>query len=99
MHVVGLDEIAAFSIAYTLTRPIGASFADRADKPLQLGGLDLGSRFIGLALILPTVLLLGFLMVSRVDDPNCTQIHCRFRYADSGGAARTHARVHRAILL
>ena len=42
---MGLNEIAAFWLAYTLTRPIGASFADRADKPLQFGGLDLGSGF------------------------------------------------------
>jgi uncharacterized membrane-anchored protein len=35
----GLNELAAFWIAYILTRPMGASFADWFDKPLQASGL------------------------------------------------------------
>ena len=99
IHVMGLNEIAAFWLAYALARPIGASFADWADKPLPFGGLGLGTGLVSLALVIPIALLLTFLIVSRVDDPNHLQIHCRPRYADSGGAARTHARAHPAIIL
>lgn len=71
--IFDLNEIAAFWIAYILTRPVGASFADWADKPLPFGGLGLGTGLVSLALVIPIALLLTFLIVSRVDDPNRAQ--------------------------
>ncbi len=71
--IFDLNEIAAFWIAYILTRPIGASFADWAGKPLQFGGLGLGSGVVSLTLIIPILLLLAFLVISRIDDPNHIQ--------------------------
>lgn len=70
--IFDVNEIAAFWIAYILTRPLGASFADWADKPLQFGGLGLGTGPVSIALTLPIFLLLAFLIVSKIDDPNRT---------------------------
>lgn len=46
----GLNEILAFWIAYILTRPMGASFADWFDKPLQAGGLGYGAPIVAIML-------------------------------------------------
>ena len=68
-----LNEIAAFWIAYILTRPLGASFADWTDKPIRFGGLGLGTGPVSISLTLVILMLLIFLMISRVDDPNRAQ--------------------------
>ena len=47
---LGLSEIAAFWIAYILTRPLGASFADWFGKPVRVGGLGWGDGPVALAL-------------------------------------------------
>ena len=39
---LGLNEVAAFWIAYVLTRPLGASFADYISKPPSLSGIGFG---------------------------------------------------------
>ena len=68
-----LNEIAAFWIAYILTRPLGASFADWTDKPIRFGGLGLGTGPVSISLTLVILMLLIFLITSRVDDPNRAQ--------------------------
>lgn len=65
-----LNEIAAFWIAYILTRPLGASFADWTDKPIQFGGLGLGTGPVSISLTLVILMLLTYLIIYRVDDPN-----------------------------
>jgi len=47
----GLGPVPAFWIAYVLTRPLGASFADWIAVPPARGGLDLGTGPISLVLI------------------------------------------------
>lgn len=42
-RVVGLNAVAAFWIAYILTRPFGASFGDLLSQPGSNGGLGLGT--------------------------------------------------------
>ena len=59
---LGLNEIAAFWIAYILTRPLGASFADWMGKTLALG--------TGRVSIVLTILIIGFvayLTITRKD--------------------------------
>jgi uncharacterized membrane-anchored protein len=46
--VFRLNSIAMFWIAYILTRPLGASFADYLGKPTNNGGLGLGSGNVSL---------------------------------------------------
>ncbi len=46
----GLNEVAAFWTAYIMTRPMGASFADWFDKPVQTSGLGYGTPDVALVL-------------------------------------------------
>jgi len=52
----GLNPVLAFWIAYVLTRPLGASFADWIAVPPARGGLDLGTGPISLVLIAAIVI-------------------------------------------
>jgi len=64
---LGLNEILAFWLAYILTRPLGASFADWIGRPQSLSGLGLGTGWVSLGL---TILIIGFvayLTVTRKD--------------------------------
>jgi len=44
--VFNINEVVTFWIAYILTRPLGASFADWFGVPHDLGGLDLGRGWV-----------------------------------------------------
>jgi uncharacterized membrane-anchored protein len=63
---LGLNPIAAFWIAYVITRPLGASVADWLGKPF-LGGLGLGDGLISLVLTALIVLVVAYLAISKVD--------------------------------
>jgi uncharacterized membrane-anchored protein len=62
----GANQIVTFWIAYIMTRPLGASFADWFGKP-SLGGLGLGDGWVTLVLTLLIVAFVGYLGVSRRD--------------------------------
>ncbi|HTC86631.1 MAG TPA: hypothetical protein VK656_07990, partial [Candidatus Acidoferrum sp.] len=64
---LGLDSIAAFWIAYVLTRPLGASFADWLGRAKTLSGVGLGTGLVGLVLTVIIVALVGYLSVTRRD--------------------------------
>ena len=64
--VLGWNEIAAFWIAYVITRPLGASVADWLGKPF-LGGLGIGDAPVAAALTLGIVVLVAYLGVTRID--------------------------------
>ncbi len=51
------NEVLAFWLAYILTRPLGASFADWIGRAKNLGGLGVGTGQVSLML---TVLIIGF---------------------------------------
>lgn len=64
--IFGLNGIVAFWLAYIMTRPLGASFADWFGKA-TLGGLDVGDGWVTFVL---TILIIGFvayLTVTRRD--------------------------------
>jgi uncharacterized membrane-anchored protein len=63
--VFDLNEIAAFWIAYVLTRPLGASFADWFSKPKSVGGLGLGDGRVSLTLTLVIVVFVIFMTLNR----------------------------------
>ncbi len=56
----GLNEVAAFWIAYIFTRPMGASFADWFDKPVQTGGLGFGTPTVATVLTAAVALAIGY---------------------------------------
>ena len=58
LRYAGLNAVLAFWIAYVLTRPLGASFADWIAVPPGRGGLDLGTG--------PITLVLGVAIVAGV---------------------------------
>lgn len=56
-----LNEVVAFWIAYILTRPLGASFADWFGVPHSLGGLDFGRGWVSLILIIAIICLVTYI--------------------------------------
>jgi uncharacterized membrane-anchored protein len=77
----GLNPILAFWIAYVLTRPVGASFADYIAFPQSVGGLGVGHGPVALVLTVVIVILVAYLAVTRKDVENPRQ-------AASAGAVR-----------
>ena len=63
----GLNPILAFWIAYVLTRPVGASFADYVAFPHAVGGLGVGHAQVALVLTFFIVCLVAYLAVTRRD--------------------------------
>jgi uncharacterized membrane-anchored protein len=64
---LGLNPVLAFWIAYVLTRPLGASFADWLGKPHSIGGLDYGDGTVaGLATIVIAALV-GYAAITGRD--------------------------------
>jgi uncharacterized membrane-anchored protein len=60
-----LNAIAAFWVAYILTRPFGASFADWAGKAKSLSGLGLGTGGVSMVLVVMVVILVGYLTLTH----------------------------------
>lgn len=60
-----LNEVTAFWIAYVLTRPIGASFADWMGKSKVGGGLGWGNGHVGIVLSLIIIVFIGYMTFSR----------------------------------
>ncbi|HEX6798637.1 MAG TPA: hypothetical protein VF116_13090 [Ktedonobacterales bacterium] len=65
--LLGLNSIAAFWIAYVITRPLGASFADWFGKPQEITGLGFGDGKVALVLTVAIVIAVAYLAFTRVD--------------------------------
>ena len=63
----GLAAVPAFWIAYVITRPLGASFADWMGVSPARRGLGWGTGPVTLGWLAAIVALVGFLMVTRTD--------------------------------
>ena len=59
------NAIAAFWIAYILTRPLGASFGDLLAKPASDGGIGLGTVWTSAIFLVTIVALLAYLSANR----------------------------------
>jgi uncharacterized membrane-anchored protein len=64
---LGLNSVLAFWIAYVLTRPLGASYADWLGVPHRYGGVGLGRGLVALILTVVIVGFVAYLAVSRKD--------------------------------
>jgi uncharacterized membrane-anchored protein len=64
-RLLHLNPILAFWIAYVLTRPFGASFADWAGKSRSLSGLGLGTGVVAIALTVLIAVLVGYLTIRQ----------------------------------
>ncbi len=63
----GLNPIAAFWMAYVVTRPLGASFADWISKPSDLTGIDFGNGPTALIFAVAVLALVVYLAIVRPD--------------------------------
>jgi uncharacterized membrane-anchored protein len=63
----GLNPIAAFWMAYVVTRPLGASFADYLSKPANMSGIGFGDGPTALVFALGVAVLVVYLTVARPD--------------------------------
>lgn len=64
---LGLNAIVAFWLAYIVTRPLGASFADWFGKPQSLTGLNYGDGPVAAVLTLLILVVVGYLAFTRID--------------------------------
>ena len=62
-----LNGVAAFWIAYVLTRPIGASFSDWIGKSHSVGGLGVGDGTVSLIFFAAIVVLVAYLSRAKID--------------------------------
>jgi uncharacterized membrane-anchored protein len=62
-----LNAVVAFWLAYIITRPLGASFADWMGVPHILGGLNWGRGTVSVSLTVLIVVLVGYVSVTRLD--------------------------------
>jgi uncharacterized membrane-anchored protein len=60
-----MKEVIVFWIAYILTRPLGASFADWFGKPVSSGGIGFGSGAIGIVLVLLMIILVVYVSLNK----------------------------------
>jgi uncharacterized membrane-anchored protein len=63
----GLNSIAAFWMAYIVTRPLGASFSDYISKPSNLTGIGFGNGQTAVVFGVATFLLVSYLAIARPD--------------------------------
>lgn len=70
----GMNSILAFWFAYVMTRPLGASFADWLAVSPERGGLNLGTGFVSFVLAGFIAVLVGYLTVTRVDQPEAVLV-------------------------
>lgn len=66
--LLGLNEVVAFWIAYILTRPLGASFADWVGRSHSLGGLGVGTGSVSIVLLILIVCFVCYLTITRIDS-------------------------------
>jgi uncharacterized membrane-anchored protein len=63
----GLNSVAAFWMAYVVTRPLGASIADYISKPSSTTGLGFGNGQTAVVFAVATFLLVSYLAIARPD--------------------------------
>jgi uncharacterized membrane-anchored protein len=69
----GLNPVAAFWLAYVVTRPLGASFADYISKPRDLSGIGFGDGPTALVFAVAVVILVAYLAIARPDIQRSVQ--------------------------
>jgi uncharacterized membrane-anchored protein len=63
----GLNSVAAFWMAYVVTRPLGASFSDYVSKPASLSGIAFGNGQTAVVIALVVFVLVSYLAIARPD--------------------------------
>ncbi len=63
----GLNSVAAFWMAYVVTRPLGASFSDWISKPKSITGLGFGNGQTAVVIAVVVLMLVAYLAAARPD--------------------------------
>jgi uncharacterized membrane-anchored protein len=71
----GLNAVAAFWMAYILTRPLGASTGDLLSQARHDGGLGLGTTVTSLVFLAAILVVVSFLSVTRRDVTEIAAYH------------------------
>ncbi len=66
---LGANAVLTFWVAYVLTRPIGASFADYFGMPRDISGLGLGHGAVSVVTVIATVASFIYLARAGIDQP------------------------------
>jgi uncharacterized membrane-anchored protein len=66
---LGVNPVLTFWVAYILTRPIGASFADYFGMPKDISGAGFGHGAVSIVTLVLVVASVGYLSRSRIDQP------------------------------
>jgi uncharacterized membrane-anchored protein len=69
----GLNSVAAFWMAYVVTRPLGASFADYISKPSNTSGIGFGDGPTAVVFSLAVLILVTCLAIARPDIQRSTR--------------------------
>ena len=64
---LGMNAVAAFWVAYVVTRPLGASFADYFSKPHAISGLNYGDGPTAAVMLALIIVLVGYTAIARYD--------------------------------
>jgi uncharacterized membrane-anchored protein len=63
----GLDSVAAFWMAYIVTRPLGASFSDWISKPSDITGIGFGNGQTAIVFAVAVLIVVVYLAIARPD--------------------------------
>jgi uncharacterized membrane-anchored protein len=66
---LGANPVLTFWVAYVLTRPIGASFADFFGMPKNISGMGLGHGAVSVVTVIATLASFAYLARSSIDLP------------------------------
>ncbi len=86
-----LNAVLAFWIAYILTRPLGASIGDLLTQAPKDGGLGISDAWVNGAFFLCIIGLIGYLSVSKVDQPSKEEEEAAREYRNDGERPRALA--------
>ena len=84
-RLFSLNGILAFWLAYVMTRPLGASFADWTGKARTAHGLGIGDGAVALVLALCIIALVGYLTVSGADSQGIAALEPNSRDQSAAG--------------
>jgi uncharacterized membrane-anchored protein len=59
--------VLAFWLAYILTRPLGASYADWMGEPRAKGGLEWGGGTVSIIMFVVIIVIVAYLARTRID--------------------------------
>jgi uncharacterized membrane-anchored protein len=79
----GLNSVVAFWMAYIVTRPLGASFADYISKPPSITGLGFGNGPTAIVFAVAVFVVVSYLAIARPDIQPATEAPGEDKWAGS----------------